>query len=193
MQKDALHEKIIITAGDLFYTNGYNSTGINEIISKCGIAKATLYSHFKSKEEICIAYLTQRHDEFLNDLKQYVSRRKTGKNQLLAIFDYLADFYREDVFFGCWALKTLGELSAKQQRIFSTIQKHKKELLLYLGEVVLENIHNVSKAEVEKVSGGIYMLYDGAITEAYLHKNAWPIYLAKTIAPSFFSHLEMES
>ncbi|PRX56759.1 TetR/AcrR family transcriptional regulator [Flagellimonas meridianipacifica] len=193
MQKSTLHEKIISTAGDLFYTNGYNSTGINEIINKCGIAKATLYSHFKSKEDICIAYLTQRHEEFLDDLKQYVSRRKKGKNQLLAIFDYLTDLYREDTFFGCWALKTLGELSAKQKRIFSTIQKHKKELLLYLGDVVLENIHNVSKAEVEKVSGGIYMLYDSAITEAYLHKNAWPIYLAKTIAPSFFSNLDMKS
>ena len=193
MQKPTLHEKIITTAGDLFHTNGYNSTGINEIISKCGIAKATLYSHFKSKEDICIAYLAQRHEEFMEKLKHYVDERNKGKGQLLAIFDYLTDFYREDTFFGCWALKTLGELSAKQERIFSTIQKHKKELLLYLGEVVIENAHNVSKAEVEKVSGGIYMLYDGAITEAYLHKNAWPIYLAKTIAPSFFSQLEMKS
>ncbi|MEO0902690.1 MAG: TetR/AcrR family transcriptional regulator, partial [Bacteroidota bacterium] len=134
MQKPTLHEKIITTAGDLFYTNGYNSTGINEIISKCGIAKATLYSHFKSKEDICIAYLTQRHKEFLEKLKHYVSGRNRGKGQLLAIFDYLTDLYREDTFFGCWALKTLGELSAKQERIFSTIQKHKKELLLYLGE-----------------------------------------------------------
>ncbi|MEM9077733.1 MAG: TetR/AcrR family transcriptional regulator [Bacteroidota bacterium] len=193
MRKSAIHEKIISTAGELFYANGYHATGVNEIISKCGIAKATLYSHFKSKEDICIAYLTQRHGQFMEELKGYVNQRKIGKNQLLAIFDYLVDMYREDSFFGCWALKILGELSAKQKRIFSTIQKQKKELLLYLGEVILENAHNVSKAEVEKVSGGIYMLYDSAITEAYLHKNAWPIYLAKTMAPSFFSHLNMKS
>ena len=193
MQKSVLHQKIITTAGELFYTNGYHATGVNEIISKCGIAKATLYSHFKSKEDICIAYLTQRHEQFMGDLKNHVKGSKIGKNRLLAIFDYLTDIYRGDSFFGCWALKILGELSAKQERIFSTIQKHKKELLLYLGELVFENASNVSKAEIERVSGGIYMLYDSAITEAYLHKNAWPIYLAKTIAPSLFSDLKMKS
>ncbi|MEM9866084.1 MAG: TetR/AcrR family transcriptional regulator [Bacteroidota bacterium] len=193
MQKQNIHQHIITTAGDLFYANGYHATGINEIISKCSIAKATLYSHFKSKEDICIAYLAQRHEGFINGLKGYVSRRKIGKNQLLAIFDYLTDIYREDVFFGCWALKTLGELSARQERIFLTIQKQKKELLLYLGEVVVDNVHNVSKAEIEQVSGGIYLLYESAITEANLFKNAWPIYLAKSTAPSFFAHLDLKT
>ncbi len=193
MPQNKLHQHIIDTAGELFYANGYHATGVNEIISKCGIAKATLYSHFKSKEDICIAYLTQRHDNFLNELKGYVERSQKGKNQLLAIFDYLTDFYRQDTFFGCWALKTMGELSAKQERIFTTIQKQKKALILYLGQVVVDNIHNVSKAEVEKVSGGIYMLYDSAITEAYLHKNAWPIYLAKNVAPSFFMGMELKA
>ncbi len=193
MQQPDIHQRIITTAGDLFYANGYHATGVNEIISKCGIAKATLYSHFKSKEDICIAYLTQRHAQFMDGLRDRVNKSKKGKNQMLAIFDYLADMYREDAFFGCWALRIMGELSAKQERIFLTIQKHKKNLLLFLGEIVAENVHNISKAEIEKVSGGIYLLYDSAITESYLFKNAWPIYLAKNVAPSIFSHLEIKS
>ncbi|TAI47713.1 TetR/AcrR family transcriptional regulator [Flagellimonas allohymeniacidonis] len=193
MEQPTTHQRIINTAGKLFYTNGYASTGINEIISKCGIAKATLYSHFKSKEDICIAYLNNRHDTFLDTLRGYVDRRKMGKNQMLAIFDYLSDLFREGDFYGCWALRTLGELSPKQKRIFSTIQKQKKELLLFLGEVVDNNIVNGSKAEIEKISGGLYLLYDSAITESHLFQNAWPIYMAKSLAPKLFGNAEIKS
>ncbi|MCL6267359.1 TetR/AcrR family transcriptional regulator [Flagellimonas myxillae] len=192
MQRPELHEHIITTAGNLFYLNGYNSTGINEIVDKCGIAKATLYSHFKSKEDICIAYLQQRHDQLLDSLKSFVSKRKAGKNQLLAIFDYLRDLYREENFQGCWGLKTFGELAPTQKKIIGVIQKNKKELLLYLGEVVGENIINVSKAEIEKISGGIYLLYESAITESHLFKNDWPIYMAKNMAPSLFANSQVK-
>ncbi|MGX1927881.1 TetR/AcrR family transcriptional regulator [Flagellimonas sp. 2504JD4-2] len=191
MQRPELHRHIITTAGNLFYIQGYNSTGINEIIDKCNIAKATLYSHFKSKEDICIAYLTERHESFLKALKGYVTKRKKGKNQLLAIFDYLRDIYREEDFHGCWGLKTLGELSPKQKKLLGVIQKQKKELLLYLGEVVSENIVNISKAETEKISGGLYLLYDSAITESYLFKNDWPIYMSRSIAPCLFADSEL--
>ncbi|WP_228236513.1 TetR/AcrR family transcriptional regulator [Allomuricauda sp. M10] len=192
MQRPELHQHIITTAGNLFYAQGYNSTGINEIIDNCGIAKATLYGHFKSKEDICVAYLAQRHVAFMDSLKTYVERSKAGKYQLLAIFDLLQDMYRDKNFQGCWALKTLGELSPNQKKILEVIQKQKKELLLYLGEVVGRNISNLSKAQTEKMSGGLYLLYESAITESHLFKNDWPIYMAKSIAPTFFSELELE-
>ena len=180
MQRPELHQHIIATAGNLFYSQGYHSTGINEIIDKSGIAKATLYGHFKSKEDICVAYLEQRHQGFMDSLKRYVERSKTGKNQLLAIFDLLQDMYREENFQGCWALKTLGELSPNQKKILGVIQKQKKELLLYMGEVVGRNISNLSKAQTEKMFGGLYLLYESAITESHLFKNVLLVNLSQT-------------
>ena len=58
MKHSEVKNRIIETASSLFYKNGYNATGINEIISETGIAKATLYNHFKSKEDICLAQIT---------------------------------------------------------------------------------------------------------------------------------------
>ncbi|MAU17778.1 MAG: TetR family transcriptional regulator [Muricauda sp.] len=191
MQRNDLHEHIITSAGNLFYSQGYNSTGINEIISKCDIAKATLYSHFKSKEDICIAYLNQRHKIFMDNLKSYVEERKESRARLLAIFDLLRDMYLEENFQGCWSIKTLGELSPHQTNILGVIQKHKKELLLFLGEVVGNNISNLSKAETEKISSGLYLLYESAVTESHLFKNDWPIFMAKSIAPSLFMDVEL--
>ncbi|MBO0341951.1 MAG: TetR/AcrR family transcriptional regulator [Bacteroidota bacterium] len=192
MQRDELHEHIISSAGGLFYSQGYNSTGVNEIIKKCDIAKATLYSHFKSKEDICVAYLNQRHKAFMNRLKTYVDQRQEGRNQLMAIFDLLRDMYLEENFQGCWGLKTLGELSPEQTTILSVIQQQKKELLLYLGEIVGDNISNLSKAETEKISGGLYLLYESAVTESHLFKNDWPIFMARSIVPSLLSDMELK-
>ena len=190
MQRSELHQHIITTAGKLFYVQGYNSTGINEIIDRCSIAKATLYSHFKSKEDLCVAYLEQRQQAFMDRLRDSVDQGKPGKTRLLAIFELLQDLYREEDFQGCWGLKTLGELSPSQNKILRVIQKHKKELLLYLGETVSENLPNISRAEIEKISGGLYLLYESAITESHLFRNDWPIFTAKGIAPILFADKE---
>ena len=192
MRKLNVREHIINTASDLFYVNGYNSTGINEIIDKCGIAKATLYHHFKSKETICIAYLEQRHTVFLKGLKEFTIKASSSKQQLLSIFDFLREIYRKGNFYGCSSINILGELSPDNLNILNVIQKQKKELLLYLGEIVGDNITNISIAETEKISGGIYLLYESAIMESHLHKNDWPIHLAKSIAPSLFSQSHLK-
>ena len=131
--------------------------------------------------------MEQRQNSFLEELKQYTSKLSTSRQQLLSIFDFLRDMYRKEDFHGCWGLKTLGELPPKNQKILALIQQQKKELLLFLGEIVGENIAHISIAETEKISGGIYLLYESAITESHLHKNDWPIHLAKSVAPSIFA------
>ncbi|MGD1948010.1 MAG: TetR/AcrR family transcriptional regulator [Croceivirga sp.] len=192
MPKSNIKDHIIEVANNLFYSNGYNATGINEIIAKANIAKATLYHHFSSKEALCIAYLEIRHRNFMEALRKFVASKPIGEKQLVAILDFLRDMYRADDFHGCWAQKTLGELGPKDKRIRQTIQKHKNDLILYLGDIVGDNIANVSKAETEKISGGLYLLYESAITESHLHQNDWPIYLAKGIAPSLFSQTKLK-
>ncbi|MDT0538551.1 TetR/AcrR family transcriptional regulator [Croceitalea sp. P059] len=192
MQKSNIKEHIITVASKLFYTNGYNATGINEIIAKSEIAKATLYHHFKSKEDVCVAYLEVRHLKFMDDLKNYISDKNEGKQKLVGIFDFLRDLYRQGDFHGCWGIKTLGELPPENEKIVSVIQRQKKELLLFLGEIVGDTIANISLAETEKISGGLYLLYEGAITESHLHRNDWPIHLAKSIAPSIFAESKLK-
>lgn len=192
MQKSNIKEHIITVASKLFYTNGYNATGINEIIAKSEIAKATLYHHFKSKEDVCVAYLEVRHIKFMDDLKNYISDKNEGKQKLVGIFDFLRDLYRQGDFHGCWGIKTLGELPPENEKIVSVIQRQKKELLLFLGEIVGDAIANISLAETEKISGGLYLLYEGAITESHLHRNDWPIHLAKSIAPSIFAESKLK-
>jgi len=176
-----IRNHIIQTASDLFYANGYNATGINEIIAEAGIAKATLYNHFRSKEEICIAYLKHKNEFFIHSLRDFIGSKSKGKPQLLGAFDFLGVFYKEPTFNGCWCIKTIAEIPADNVEIRDEIQKQKKELLGFLTEVVTNNIPGISKKEIQKIANGLYLLYESAVSESHLHKSDWPIHSAKDI------------
>lgn len=192
MEKRNLKQQIITTAGDLFYTKGYQTTGVNEIISKANIAKATLYHHFKSKEDICIAYLETKHSLFIASLTSIIDSENTTKSKLLGVFEYLRNVFREEDFGGCWAIKMLGEIPQNDKKIKSIVLNQKKELLIYLNSLVQNSVKNASKAEIEQLSNSIYLLYETAITESYLHKSDWPIFQSRNIAQKLIADFELK-
>ncbi|MEL6918597.1 MAG: TetR/AcrR family transcriptional regulator [Bacteroidota bacterium] len=181
MKRSEIRQHIIQTAADLFYANGYNATGINEIIAEAGIAKATLYHHFKSKEDICIAYLKYKNDFFLKTIKNFIATKPKGKVQLLGIFDFLKEFYKEPNFSGCWCIRTIAEIPTDNITIRKEIQCQKNELIRFLNQVVSHNVPNISNNAGKKLAKSLYLLYESAVSESHLHGNDWPIHAAKNI------------
>ncbi|MEM9917894.1 MAG: TetR/AcrR family transcriptional regulator [Bacteroidota bacterium] len=176
--KQSVKERILETASQLFYEKGYNNTGINEIIEKASIAKASLYANFRSKEALCIAYLQRKDHLFLSQLRAYLAKLPAGKDQLLGFFDFLLEFYHSDGFRGCWCLNTLSEIPADSQAIRDTILKQKNSFRALIRSVVDEHMPDF---DADRLSNRIYLLYEGAITESYLHKAEWPIKDAKAL------------
>ena len=181
MKHSLIRQTIIETASDLFYQNGYSLTGINEIIKEAGIAKATLYSDFRSKDDICIAYLRYKNETFLEMIQTYVAKKPKGKEQLLAIFDFLKQFFNGDEFNGCWCLNTVSAIPQDNESVRSEIQNQKSDFIKLIEQLVANNIQNKTKAENRKVARKIYVLYEGAIAESHLHQAAWPITSAKEV------------
>lgn len=181
MKHPEIKRKIIETASLLFYKNGYNSTGINEIISEAGIAKATLYSHFKSKEDICLSYLQFRNEAFLSEIETFCKSRPKGQSQLLGIFDFLLIFFRDKDFNGCWCLKTVSEIPKDNIRIREEIQKQKQSFIRFIEKLINHNIGQSSNIELKTRTNGIYLLYESAVAESHLHQSDWPIIEAKNL------------
>ncbi|MEO0895296.1 MAG: TetR/AcrR family transcriptional regulator [Bacteroidota bacterium] len=179
MKHSEVKDKIIDTASELFYRKGYNSTGINEIIAEAGIAKATLYNHFKSKDEICIAYLQSMNSTFLRDIAAFCRGREKGKEQILAIFDFLQEFYQTSVFNGCWCIKTVAEVPKDNEGIRGEIKRQKNLFIQVIADLIGENL-GTEEQHTSKVRQ-IYLLYEGAVSESHLHQADWPIAEAKRI------------
>lgn len=177
--KTSTRQRIIETASDLFYHKGYNLTGINEIIREAGIAKATLYSHFKSKEAICLAYLQYKNQTFLKDIKAFIQKEEVGKAKILGLFEFLNSFFQDTAFNGCWCLNTISELPKEDVVIRQEIQHQKRGLLSYIQSLIAANLAMQDKEEQITLSRQIYLLYESAISESYLHQDNWPIETAK--------------
>jgi len=177
-----MRQHIIETASNLFYNQGYNSTGINEIIAKSGIAKATLYSHFKSKDDICVAYLRHRNTSFMEQIDEYCNRKSKGKNRVIGIFDFLALFYDQPEFNGCWCQNTVSEIPHDKKRIKDEIKSQKTSFLTFINQLIDDNLPDLSKTRSASLSRQLYVLYEGAIAESFLMDDNWPIKEAKKLA-----------
>ena len=175
MKHAGIKDHIINIASTLFYKNGYNSTGINEIISEAGIAKATLYNHFKSKEDICLAYLKFKNTSFLQDLKSFCNSKKEGNDRLIAMFDFLSQFYSDKDFNGCWCIKTVAEIPKENTRIRKEIQYQKSLFIDFIQELIEQNRPDLADHDSNPLAKRIYLLYESAVSESHLHEDNWPI------------------
>jgi len=179
--KSKIRQTIVETASHLFYQNGYSLTGINEIIREAGIAKATLYNHFKSKEDICLAYLEFKNSTFLKDIEAYVTALPKGKEQVLGLFEFLKLFFKDKDFNGCWCINTVSEIPKDNKRIRAEIQNQKQQFIQLITTLVEQNISEEDTTKNAFLAKQIYLLYESAVSESHLHQDSWPIDSAKAL------------
>jgi AcrR family transcriptional regulator len=105
-------DRILATAYELFSRRGIRDVGTNELISRSGVAKATFYRHFPSKDALVLAFLALRDQVWTVDLIVAEARRRgnTPEERLLAIFDVFGDWFHRDDFEACTFINVLLEM-----------------------------------------------------------------------------------
>src|SRR5712664_4713432 len=103
--KETMQERILDTAGRLFYGQGIRAVGVDTIAAEIGISKRTLYNYFPSKDELIVAYLS-RH--FI----QVKPSDRSLLEQILRYFDWLERWFASDTFRRCSFLDAIVELRA---------------------------------------------------------------------------------
>jgi AcrR family transcriptional regulator len=110
-RRQSARERILDTAYELFSRRGIHDVGVDELVERAGVAKATLYKHFRSKDELVLAFLEQREQIWTYGWVEKEARRRgaTPEEQLLAIFDVFDEWFQGDDFEGCSFINTLLE------------------------------------------------------------------------------------
>ena len=109
-----VRERILAVAYELLSRRGVRGVGVNELISRSGVAKATFYRHFASKDELVLAFLERRDQQWTVEKILFEARRRGGtpEEQLLAIFDVFADWFAREDFEACSFINILLEMGA---------------------------------------------------------------------------------
>lgn len=170
-------ERILDTVSVLFHNQGYNSTGINQIIEEAKVAKASFYQHFKSKEDLCIAFLTQRHSFWFDTLEKFTSNEKDPKSKVLASFNFLVFMNQKENFRGCSFLNILSEISSDNIKILQVIQSHKADLRNYFKNILADDL----------LADHVYLLFESSIIESQLFKSNQLIEQSKKIIQTLIS------
>jgi AcrR family transcriptional regulator len=180
--KSKARERIIETALNLFYSQGYLATGINQIIAESNVAKATFYDHFPSKEALCLAYLQARHVVWMGWMEESLSSRKTAEQKLLGLFDFLIKWMSESDFRGCAFLNIASEIPSINTKIREEVIRHKNDLRNYLKKIAEDLVASNStyaKLDAKNTSEMVYVLVEGAIVASQNYGEIWPIEAAR--------------
>jgi AcrR family transcriptional regulator len=109
---DSARERVLAVAYDLFARRGIRDVGVDEIVTEAGIARATLYRHFKSKDDLALAFLERREQRWTFGSVEAEARRR-GENaddRLLAIFDVFDEWFQREDFEACSFVNVLFEM-----------------------------------------------------------------------------------
>jgi AcrR family transcriptional regulator len=179
-RKNAVRNTIIDTASRLFYKQGYGNTGINQIIEESGVVKSSLYTAFRTKEDILMEYLVSTGAATDAALKAASEKVKDPKGKVLAIFDFLIDMVQNKDYYGCNFLNLISEIPMEAERIVKQIQKQKNGV----RNLITGILKPIGKQEL---ADEIYVLFEGALIANKVHHQVWPVKKAKKIAALLIS------
>lgn len=173
-------DKILDTAERLFFEQGYNITGINQVIEEADIAKASLYKHFESKVDLLVAYLQRFHEHSFDRLGALVNKTADPKQKLLAIFDYHLERQIQGEYGGCRFVKANDEAGMSDKRVLAEIQSAKQHFKDFIQQLVINSGHKnlLTNKELTEL---IFMMLEGGIVSASIFKQADDLQSAKAI------------
>ena len=105
-------DRLLDAANELFYDEGTQTVGIDRIIEHAGVAKASLYNTFGSKEELVRAYLQSRHTRTTQRLEAAVDAHTDPVARILAVFEAQGAMFAQPNFRGCAFISASAEAPA---------------------------------------------------------------------------------
>ncbi len=151
-------ERILDTAGRLFYRDGFQAVGIDTIIAESGVAKMTLYRHFSSKDHLIVAYLERANRQFWKWLEGATAGAGDPQAKLLAVFDAVGKMATSPQCRGCTFQATAGEFPDRGHPAHQVAMRHKR--------AVREWLRGLARRANLRDPGGLadqlLMLMDGA-------------------------------
>lgn len=175
-------QRILDAAIRLFFEQGYLATGINQIIAQADVCKASFYSNFPSKEDLCLEYIRTSHDHWMALLKKEVVRQDTAYERLLAVFAFLEHWMKGCSYRGCGLMNISSETTELKGRVRRLVQQRNgilKEEVHALVKDLKRSDARFARIETEEVASFLLMIIQGAVASSQAHTNAVPIIQAR--------------
>jgi AcrR family transcriptional regulator len=170
--------KIVEAASGLFFEQGYQATTIDHVIDRSGVSRPTLYTHFKTKEELCVEYLKERRRIDLGELKEAMRKEKTAKGRFLTAARMTDHNLSSTQFRGCRYFNMISEIADCN----SPIAKEARVYVDGFRDILKDGIRELKasspkykKLDVDRTAESYYLIIGGAIMASQEYRERWPI------------------
>jgi AcrR family transcriptional regulator len=178
-------DELVRKALDIFYRKGFHATGMDLLAAETGISKTTMFKHFRSKEELILAVLRLRDEQFRSWLFRRMEEAGPPRVQLAAMFDALEEWFAAPEFRSCMFIKAASEYPDASHPIHAQAAEHKRLLFLELERIATA----AGAEEPAALARKLLLLKEGAIVTAHLGHEADPAGDAKAAAAALLSNV----
>lgn len=176
MDRDTAQAQVLQTAGALFYGLGIQAVGMDAIRDAAGVSLKRLYQLFPTKDELVEACLRERDRAVRDSLERVTAHAATPRDRILALFDWLDEWFREPDFRGCGFINAFGEMAASSPRVTVAVHDQKVWLREHIGELVrLAN-------GPDRLADQLFILANGAMVTAAIFGSPEPARQARVAA-----------
>ncbi|HEY1831703.1 MAG TPA: TetR/AcrR family transcriptional regulator [Acidimicrobiales bacterium] len=168
------------TASTLFYAEGIHTVGVDRVVHDSGVAKATLYQHFRSKEELVAACLRQRSADWRRYFAEPILLRSGSTvARVTKVFDALNRSVSMPDFRGCPFINAAAEYPGHDGPVAEVIRSHRAQVRQLFAELVAPL---PSASHRNELVDQLVLLYDGTMISAQLDPKSKPHRSAKAAA-----------
>ncbi len=176
-------ERLLDAADELFYAEGVHTVGIDRVIEKAGVAKASLYGTFGSKEELVCAYLQKRKDEREARIVARLAALEDPRDKILAVFDLLEERTAEPKFRGCAFVNATAE-GPRDESKETRVRTVALAMRTWVRDLFTSLAREAGVGDPHKVGRQLQVLYDGAMTGASMEGDRRLVTDARAMAES---------
>ncbi len=176
--KVGARNRIIQGAFDLFYAQGYQNTTIDQVIEASGVSRPTLYTHFSTKEELCVAYLQERHKRDLGMLKDSVRKQKSARARFLEPIKFAGKTLLATDYRGCGFFNMISEVPDHNNPIVKAARSYVDALREVIRDGVLElksSDAKYRKLDADGIADAYYLIVGGMIMGCQEYRDRWPV------------------
>ena len=161
--KPAARDRILTAAYELFSRRGIRDVGVDEVIERAGVAKASLYRHFPSKDDLVVSFLSLREERWTIGWVEAEARRRgpTSEEQLLAIFGLFDEWFHRDDFEACSFINVLLEMGPAHRAGTASVRH-----LENIRSIVCKLAEEAGLREPDSFARSWHILMKGSIVSA---------------------------
>lgn len=170
-------QRIINAAFELFYSQGYQSTTMDQVITASGVSKPTVYTYFPSKETLCVEYLKERHLREMASLDEAIDKAGTPYQRYLSVILWLRERLIASDYRGCGFFNMISEIPNPDNPIILEaklfIDAFREKIKKLTGDLKYSDAKYRS-LDSQRIADTYYLILSGAIMGSQEYRDTWP-------------------